>query len=201
VIISLLFMVIGFFLASSVWGLGMTVQGAALGLLAFGLVTSLGSGWRAAVVTAESPIELWNRQPISDNVLLLRRILYEVADRQTNGFPKIPVAAFVPEDGVVAWMLRDFVNAHFITDVNDAKTQEIALLPEANEPPNLGGSYVGSKFNVSANWNPQNVAFTDWISWWLQRKTRVPAATSDTIILWLRQDVYNGVPYQPVVGS
>jgi hypothetical protein len=197
VIISLLFMIIGFFLASSIWGLDTTIQGAALALVAFGLVTSLGSGWRAAAVTADNPIELWNRQPISDDMFLLRQTLSDVSDRQTNGFPKIPVAALVPDDSVVAWELRDYVNAQFITDVGDAKAQEIVLLPQTDEPPVLGGNYVGSKYDVSADWSPQTVQFSDLLAWWLQRKTRVPSTPINTMVLWLRQDIYNGTPYQP----
>lgn len=201
VIISLLFMIIGFFLASSIWGVNTTMQGAALGLLAFGLVTSLGSGWRAAAVTADNPIELWNRLPISEDVFLLRDALYEVADRQTNGFPKIPVQALVPDDGVVAWELRDFINTQFITDIGDAKAQQVVILPETNPPPNLDSSYVGSKFDVSADWSPQSVQISDWLAWWLQRKTRVPGTPINTLVLWLRQDVYNGSPYQPQIGG
>jgi hypothetical protein len=107
----------------------------------------------------------------------------------------------VPDDGVVAWELRDFVNTQFITDIGDAKGQQIVILPETNEPPNLGGSYVGSKFDVSADWSPQSVQFADWLAWWLQRKTRVPGTPINTLVLWLRQDVYNGVPYQPQIGG
>jgi len=201
VIISLLFMVIGFFLASSIWGIGMTAQGAALGLLAFGLVTSLGSGWRAAVVTAENPVEFWNRNPVSDDVFLLRKTLNELADRQTNGFPQIPITVLAPDDGILAWTLRDFANTRFITDVNDAKNQEIVLLPQTVEPPDLGGSYVGQRFDISASWNPQTVQLGDWLAWWLQQKTRLAAQPSDVMVLWLRQDVYDGVPSQPIPGN
>jgi hypothetical protein len=201
VIISLLFMVIGFFLASSVWGIGMTVQGAALGLLAFGLVTSLGSGWRAAVVTAENPVELWNRQPVSSDVFLLRKTMNELANRQTSGFPQFPVLVYAPDDGILAWTLRDFVNARFINDFADARNAEIVLLPQTAEPPDLGSNYVGQTFAVSANWNFQTVQIGDWLAWWLQQKTRLAAQPSEVMVLWLRQDVYNGVPTQPIPGS
>ncbi|MEO8606747.1 MAG: glycosyltransferase family 39 protein [Chloroflexota bacterium] len=199
VIISLLFMIIGFFLASSIWGLETTLQGAALALLAFGLVTSLGSGWRAAAVTADNPVELWNRQPVSEDMFLLRQTLQDVADRQTSGFPKIPIVALVPDDGVAAWELRDFVNAKYITDVGDAKAQQIVIMPQTNQPPNLDGNYVGSKYDLSADWSPQSVQFADVLAWWLQRKTRVPSTPVNTLVLWLRQDIYIGTPYQPQV--
>jgi hypothetical protein len=134
-------------------------------------------------------------------MFLLRQTLYDVADRQSSGFPKIPIMALIPEDGVAAWELRDFVNLQFITDVSDARTQEIAVLPQTAQPPDLGGNYVGSKYDLSADWSPQSVEFADLLAWWLQRKTRLPSTPINTLVLWLRQDIYNGTPYQPQVGG
>jgi hypothetical protein len=196
VIISLMSMVIGLFLAASIWGMQTTIQGAAIGLLAFGLVTSLSSGWWSAVEVSDSPIELWNREAISDETTLLRNTLNEVARRISGDLPQISIAALVPDDGVVAWLLRDYPNTRFIADLNDAKTQEIILLPMYNEAPDLGGSYVGQNFRISSTWNPASVRFADLLSWWTTGKTRVPASPSDTMVLWLRQDIYNGVPFQ-----
>jgi hypothetical protein len=200
VIISVMSMVIAFFLASSLWGIETTVQGAALGLLAFGLVTSLSSGWRASVVKSEDAVEFWNREAISDDTALLRNTLTEVSRRESGGYPRIPIVALAPEDGVVAWLLRDYVNTHFITDVTDAQTQEIALLPLYNEPPDLGGNYVGQTFPISDTWSPATVQFSDLLSWWVARRTRIAGAASNTMVLWLRQDIYNGVSGSGING-
>ncbi len=200
VLISLLFMVIGFFLAASIWGLPATSQGALLGLLAFGLLTSLGSGWNAAVVQADNPVEFWNRQPVSKELLRLRETLKELAERESGGFPGIPVAALVPSDGAVAWTIRDFSKTEFITETADAQGREIVILPRYSEPPDLGGPYVGQTFLLRRSWSASTLRLIDSLSWWTQRRVRTVPAPSEQVILWLRQDVYNGVPFEVGVG-
>lgn len=197
VVIIILFIVIGCFLAAGIWGAGMTARGALLGTLAFALVTSLGGGWRAAVEAADNPVELWNRQATSADTQLLRATLLELANRETSGFPRIAVTALAPDDGVVAWLLRDFPNTRFVSDAIAARTQEIVLLPAALENPDLGGSYVGQRFVITSTWNTRDVRFLDFLGWWLQRRTRTGGVPSETMVLWLRQDVYQGVPFEP----
>ena len=194
VLISVMSMIIGFFLAASLWGIEITTQGAAIALLAFGLVTSLGSGWRASVVTAENPVELWNRDAVSSETMLLRQTLNEIARRESRGYPQIPIVALAPQDGVIAWVLRDYVTTRFITDVHDAQAQEIALLPMYNEPPDLGGSYVGQTFHISETWSPGTIQLSGLLSWWIAGHNRISGTESNTMVLWLRQDIYDGVP-------
>ena len=68
-------------------------------------------------------------------------------------------------------------------------------LPEASEPPDLGGDYVGQEFVISHRWNLSALQGLDVLTWWAQRRTRSQHAPSDTMVLWLRQDIYNGVPF------
>ncbi len=195
VIIIILFMVIGFFLASSVWGVGTTAQGGLIGLLAFTLVTSLGGGWRVAVFSAADPVEFWNRNPTSSDVFLLRQTLIDLSRRQSGGFPMMDISVIAPQDGVIAWTLRDFSKTEYIPDVSAAKTQAIVLLPGTDSQPDLGGAYVGERFVVASAWDYQSLQPLDVPAWWLQRHTRTGGVPSDTIVLWLRQDIYNGVPF------
>lgn len=193
VIIIILFIIIGYFLAAGVWGVGMTTRGGLLGMLAFLLVTSLSGGWRTAVFSSADPVELWNRQAVSGDTTLLRRTLNELAERETSGFPKIPVAALAPDDGVVAWLLRDYPNARFITDITGGRLAEIVLLPTGFENPDLGGSYVGQQFVITSTWDLRTLRFIDFPAWWLQRRTRTVGIPSEEMVLWVRQDIYDGV--------
>lgn len=194
VIIIILFVIIGYFLAAGVWGIGMTTRGGLLGVMAFALVTSLGGGWRVAVYNADDPVELWNRQATSSDTILLRNTLLELAKRETSGFPEVQVSVLAPDDGVVAWLLRDFPNTTFIPDANAAKLVGVVLLPSVIEQPDLGGPYVGERFGITNTWNMGSVRLLDFPAWWLQRRTRTGGVPSDEMVLWLRQDVYNGVP-------
>lgn len=193
VLVALLFIITGYFMAGSVWGAGTATRGWALGVLAFGLVTSLGSGMNAAIYDADNPAELWHTQAISRNTMLLRQTLEELSQRESGGFPQLSITVLAPQDGAVAWLVRDYPNAQFIQDVSEARTQPIVLLPQLVENPDLGGSYVGQNFVISRAWSPQSVRLTDFPAWWLQRQTRTPATALNHVVLWLRQDIYSGV--------
>ncbi len=193
--ISVLFIGLGFFLVSSLWGMTAALRSAGLGLLVFGLVTSLGSGWGAAVTKAESAVELWHTEATGREVFVLRDTLDELSRRETRGVPRIPLFVLAPEDGVIAWTLRDYTEIQFITDASEARTQEFALLPMLAESPALGGAYVGQDFIVSRSWNLQTLQGLDILAWWMQRRTRFPDLPSQTMVLWLRQDIYDGTPF------
>lgn len=190
-VIALLLGVLGVLLMASLWGRAAALRGAGLGLLVFALVTSLGSGWNAAVPNATSPVELWHLRAPAQETALLRATLAELAWRETSAFPLIRVYAQVEQDSPAAWLLRDYPSTTFITRPSDARAQPIALLPPQAEPPPLGGSYVGQQFVVRRAWSPQTMPATDLLAWWLQRRVRI-APSAETLVLWLRQDVYDG---------
>lgn len=192
VIIALLFALIGYFYVSGEWDEGVTIRGALLGVLAFMLVTGLGSGWHIAVANADDPVEFWNRYPTGSAALELRVTLTDLIERQSSGFPEMAVTVLAPDDGVVAWLLRDFPNTTFITDASAARGQGVVLLPSTLEKPDLGGAYVGQKFVISRSWNFSGIGLPNVPAWWLQRRTLTGALPTDEMTLWLRQDVYNG---------
>jgi hypothetical protein len=197
--ITALFIFIGYFLGGSLWGNQTTLQGGALGLLVFGLVVGLGNGWRVSAAEANNPTELWHTQATSTDVFLLRQTLLDIADRQTGGFTEIPIVAQAPEDGVIAWVLRDFENARFISfsQMTDVGGEGIVILPSAGDTPALGGGYLGQNFLISQTWSPAWMQGMDFLTWWTQRRVRDGSTTSQVSVLWLRQDVFNGLPLQP----
>lgn len=193
IVIAVLLILIGYFLASSEWGEGIAIRGGALGIVAFLLITGLGSGWYIAVNNADNAVEFWNRNPTSYQTAQLRQSLMELADRQTSGFPEMAVSVLAPDDGVVAWLLRDFPKTTFITDPLAAKGEGVVILPSSIEKPDLGGAYVGHKVAISNGWDFRSITLLNFPAWWLQRRTLTADLPSDSVTLWLRQDVYNGV--------
>lgn len=196
-LISLAFIVLIYFMAVGLWGQAAALRGMALGLLVFGLATSFGAGWNAAVPNATNAVELWHVQATGREIFLLRDLLLELARRESRGVPRIPIAVLAPDDGALAWILRDFTNARYIVDVGEARAQPIVLLPALPEPPDLGGSYVGQDFIINREWNPQTMFGLDFPAWWSQRRTRSPEIPASVMVLWLRQDIYDGVPFEP----
>ncbi len=196
-IIPILFTIITFFMVASVWDDRTAARGFGLGLLVFTIVASIGSGWRIAVEAADKPAELWHTQAVSRDVFLLRETLLELGRRQSGGFLEVPVMAQTSPNGVVAWILRDFTNAQFISDPSQAVNAEIVLLPAqgtaGDEPdPGLGGSYVGQDFIISRAWSVNTMQVYDLPALWTQRRTRIEETGAERLILWLRFDVYEG---------
>jgi len=197
-IVMLLLLLFAGFTFASLYGGGTTMRGGAVGLLVVGLFASLGAGWQIAHSRANDATELWHLRTYGDEVFILRETLLELADRETEGFPQLELTVVVDDRdieryGVLAWMLRDFTNVRYVNDPAEARTQRIVIAPLTQEAPELRGNYVGQSLVISRQWEMASMALQDIPAWWFQRKTRVPAQPDQEIVLWLRQDVYDGV--------
>lgn len=194
-VVSLMLLVAGYFMASSLWGGRVALRGGGIGLLIFGMVTSFGTGWNVAVHYADDPVQFWHEAPVANHTFALRETLYAFADREHGGFPRNEIMALVPNDSSLAWTLRDFTNLRFIGDMNEARGAEIVILPLTVEPPALGGSYVGQTFVTRKVWSPQTMQGFDFLAWWMQGRTRIAPMPGETFVLWVRQDIYDGTPF------
>jgi hypothetical protein len=98
----------------------------------------------------------------------------------------------------VAWVLRDYPHVEYIPDVAAARLQPIALLPISVQPPDLGSSYVGQQFTITTGWDYRALRPAEFLAWWTQRNTRTVGVPIEAMVLWLRQDVYDGAqPFTP----
>lgn len=194
VFVTALFAVVTYFMAVSIWDRRTAWQGIGIGVLALGLLTSLGAGWNVAVVRADSPTEFWRTRATSMDTMLLRDTLFELARRETRGFPSFPIAVLAPQDSVIAWVVRDFTGVRFITEPSAAYGEGVVLF-DAPILPELGGSYVGQDFAVERSWSLSALQPIDLFAWWTQGRIRASANAeirADMAYLWLRQDVYEG---------
>jgi hypothetical protein len=197
------FAVVALFMGATVWSMRTVLRGAALALLAFTSLTSLGAGWRLSTTEAGNPREYWHLSATHRDTALLRETLLELGDRESRGFTLVPLSVAAEQDGIVAWLVRDFSNAEFITDMAEARGQGIVLV-DADIEPDLGGPYVGQDFTVRSTWNVNALPLTDMLGWWTQNKLSFDADNAidiDTAYLWLRQDVWQGTEQdQPGIG-
>lgn len=199
-LIAVLFLVIGYFLFASLWGNRTAWQGLGIGLAIFGGLTSLGAGWNATVANVDAPVVYWHMTATNGDTALLRQTLFEVARRETGGLPTLPVSVLAPQDGIVAWVLRDYSKTTFIGSVDDAVGAEVVLLPGSVDQPNLGSSYVGQDFVTQRTWDSSSMYLIDLPGWWAQQQARNAWASEDVINLWLRQDIYNGTTLDQATG-
>jgi hypothetical protein len=142
-------------------------------------------------------------QTTNADVFLLRETLFEVADRETKGFSTMPLTIEAAQDSVLAWVVRDFVNTRFITDLNEARGEGVVLI-SSQVMPDLGGDYVGQDFTTGESWSLQSLSDLDMLAWWTQQKVGYDAEASHdltTALLWLRQDVYDGLPEEQTIAG
>lgn len=194
--IPVMFLIVVSLMVTSLWNTRTALQGIGIAMLTFTLITSLGSGWVASVTNAESPMEPFHTETSSADLFLLRDTLFDLAERETSGFPTMELVVEAPQNSVLAWVVRDFRNARFITDLNEARGEPIVLI-SSPVLPDLGGDYVGQDFTTGDSWDLQSLSPLDILAWWTQRQAGFVATNSNmlsTALLWLRQDVYNGIP-------
>lgn len=216
ILIGLLLTLVGFFLASSVWGNIIPAQGMLLGLFGFMVFTNIGSGANLVGVRSNDASEPWYVVGTSDQTALLRETLQDFAFRETQNFALLPVTVVGDDDGIVAWLLRDFSDVTFVDSVAEAMRQPVILIPVSElavegedriRRPDLGGSYVGQQFEISTIWSVSWINGWQILPWWVERLDNLPDAAEpfvvqplplEEVILWVRQDIYDGVPFTPL---
>ncbi len=198
--ITLIFLIVGFFLAASYWGNYNTAQGVGLGMFFFLLISNVAGGWNTA--TLNRPTDLWHTTTTDLDIYLLRDSLFDVADRQTRGFPLVEVTVVLDNNGLqrdnmVAWLLRDFQNVNYVSTIIEARFDPVVLVPSSHGvEPDLGGSYVGQEFAIHQSWSLSGSSIWETLGWWLQGRIAPEKIQKHSAVLWLRQDVYDGVASQ-----
>lgn len=200
-VISIVFTFVGFFLVASFWTNEITLQGLGLGLFFYLVMSGLGGGWTAAVVNADKPDELWHPNATAMESMLLRETLFEIANRQSGGFPFYPIrvvtdeAGIITNDAMIAWLLRDFKDVEFVSKGTAVQGGEIILMAQSSvNDPDLGGDYVGQSFVLQRTWNVNYLYPFDIVAWWSMKRFRLDQQSEEIAILWLRQDIFNGIP-------
>jgi hypothetical protein len=201
-VVSALFVLISVFMAGTVWNSRVAVHGLGLGVLVFGLWTSLGAAWDASVTRADDPAELYRLYRVTHrDTALLRETLLDVAERESRGFTEMPLTLVAPSDGVAAWVARDFRNAVFVTDYVAARGAPVVLGANGQMPDDLGAGYLGQDFTLSQTWSTSTLTPFELAPWWTQRVVATPIVGLENADLWLRADIYSGSQFFDTQGQ
>ncbi len=188
-----------FLLIANFWGIGACLQGTGMGFFWLLLLSGLGGGWQASVANVESPDHLWREVAVTADAYLLRETLFELADRESSGFPLIDLV--IVEDGqskvsgrgLLAWLLRDFPHARFADFAGAAAGERIVIAADDERgTADLAGDYVGQRFLLRRKTSLTKLDVWDLAAWWSQGRLDPFSVEEEAVILWLRQDVYAG---------
>jgi hypothetical protein len=165
------------------------------------LISGLGGAWHGSIADAAAPRSLWQQRAVSTDAYLLRQTLFELAARDTSGFPTLDIVVVrdargtIKNDGLVAWLTRDFPNARFVNSAVEAAGAPIVLTAHSGEAATtLEGDYVGQRFLLRRSWGFADLGLWDLPAWWSQGRLRGSILNEEHALLWLRQDIYDGVP-------
>ena len=191
--------VIVFLLLANFWGLGTCLQGTGIGFCWLLLLSGVGGAWQATAANYNDPDGLWRERAIASDAYLLRDTLFELADRETLGFPMLEFTIvtdkrdFITDHGLVAWLARDFPNTRYVKFAAAAADDGIVLMSDnLDQAKDLAGNYVGQRFILRRSVSIADVDIWDIAAWWSQGRLDRGLVQEEAAILWLRQDVYNG---------
>ena len=207
-LVTTLLVLVVYFLSSSFVGATMPLQAFLLGAFLGVLLTSFGAGWNLVGTRSDDASEVWFVNGISDEVQHLRQTLEDLTFRQTSNMPYLPVSAVAPDDGVVAWVLRDFINVDFVESVTQARRAQVIVMTsydlltgvEMGQTPelDLGGTYLGQSFVIKTTWRSGWLNGLQPLAWWSARldSGAIPILLYprdlERVVLWVRHDVYDG---------
>jgi hypothetical protein len=179
-----------FFLLGSLWGARTAWRGTALGTLAYLLLVGYGVGWGAAWLNYGDPREFWYVNPVTDDVRELRSTLREMSLRQTGEPKQMDITAWAPQDGALAWALRDYPNTVFVDGVGPETKTAAVLAPWSPQPARMGADYVGKDLIIRQTWHVRQLSWRDALLWFYRNGTQEKPVAGERLMVWIRKDVY-----------
>lgn len=179
-----------YFLIGSLWGARTAWHGVALGTLGALLLFGVGAGGHAALMGTGDPRVLWHTDPVTDDLRELEDTLVTMSLRATGTPHLIDITARAPDDGALAWALRRNPNTTFVGGVGPEVRSAVVIAPQVEPEPVLGADYVGKDLIIRRAWSLDTLSWRDMIMWLYRGASRVAPVPSDTMMLWVRSDVY-----------
>ncbi|GAB4570697.1 MAG: hypothetical protein Kow0077_05410 [Anaerolineae bacterium] len=192
-VMSLMLFGILFFLGASLWGAKSTTRSTWLALALFLGFYTASTAWRVGVTHVDNPTELWHVSAVDRELGMLRETVQEASLRQTGGPQQLAFVASVPDDGAVAWQLRDFDHLRYVPVVDQRAVDPVLVTPESFAPETLGARYVGQAVIVQRTFDLASLHWTDLPVWIMYGEARVQPQAQERVLLWVRDDVY-GLP-------
>lgn len=179
-----------YFLVGSLWGARTAWHGLALGTLGALMLFGLGAAGHAATVGRGDPRTLWHANPVTDDIRELEETLETMSLRATGTPHLMDITAQVPRDGALAWALRRYPNTTFVGGIGPEVTSAAVIAPQVEPEPVLGASYIGKDLIMRRAWSFDSLSWRDMIMWLYRGASRIAPVPSETIMLWVRADVY-----------
>jgi uncharacterized protein (TIGR03663 family) len=169
-------------------GPGPALRGAALAVVALGLMGMMGVSWRLNY----GPLTHLAYQPLAGiptaaDITALTDTLATVADQRSGGEKRALDVILVGLDSpALLWQLRDYDNLKQAGSLVSEAPPHVIIAP-ANLELGLGQPYFGQDFTLDAVWSPVGLTPKDLLNWLIYRQAST-RPQGNQVVLWLRVD-------------
>ncbi|MFB0546711.1 MAG: hypothetical protein ACETWB_07360, partial [Anaerolineae bacterium] len=185
-VIVALFFPLGLVALYWIWfGGGTALRGGGLILLLILGFLTLGFGWGLNFRHESDPREIMATAPTSPDVLNLLKTLERFSSEREGDKHVVAITVDEATGPVLAWYLRDFRNAHFVTDPGSSTDTAAVITLARDTAPALAEGYGGQDFLLRSSWRLEGLSGADLARWFLYRQATTPVQTNK-VILWVK---------------
>ncbi|MBI1792585.1 MAG: hypothetical protein HYR70_00150 [Chloroflexi bacterium] len=182
---SLFLLVVSILLVAVGWSIRSARLGAIWGLVAVLSVYSLGAMFGAGGLRASPGSEFWSSGALPAEEYLLLTTVDQVSDWSKTNVNAQPITIVGIKSPALEWLLRK--HKVEVVDSLDVSVSPPIIITTEQDNPGLAAGYRGQGFV----WRQQplwgNALLPDWMSWIVFRQM---PQTSETIIVWVRSDLF-----------
>ncbi|MBN1119806.1 MAG: glycosyltransferase family 39 protein, partial [Anaerolineae bacterium] len=160
-----------------------------LGTLIIGLSFAAGQSATLSFARTTSPFEPMNVSPGQNGINRIVETIKEVSNLSSGQPYTDEVVVEEEASGALAWALHPFSNVEYVPVVNPSVASPMVITTGEDDNPALGSEYVGQDFVITESWTPENLMFTEFLSWTIYRSVKAETR-SERVILWVRNDIY-----------
>ncbi len=171
------------------WSWQVSQRGLVFGTGAALCIYTISVLWGASYLRMNQPQELWNSSPGIGQADLLQSSLHDLTNWHSGGDPKNIDLVVTVDSTALRWLLRDYIQAKFITQIGVENLPAVLITPQTQSLPTLVSSYRGQDFVWWTRPGWQAALPAEFLPWFTYRDAPV---AEEKIILWVRSDLFPG---------
>lgn len=176
------------FLVAAGWTAKTALWGLSFGVVSILMVLMFSFTWKSAYLYPNGAQELWSSGTAAGQLQEIAKTLSELSWR-SQGQPYELDLVITADAPSLRWALRHFKQAQFKPLIRPSETPAAILTPGNQESLSLPASYRGQDFVLRERSTDSIPAPANWIRW---AAFRQGTSAQETVILWVRNDIFPG---------
>lgn len=173
------------------WSSRIGLYGLALGIAASLFIFSLSALGNSTGIAGRPPAELWRAGPAFAQADLLSKTLSDHIGWRSDTHKTPEVVLLEMTSPALEWLLRGYPGLRVEKSVPVSVMPEFLISTDAVQL-DQAAAYTGTGFDLSRSPTWDLIPPTEWVNWLVYRTVRTDAWAKQTVILWVRSDLFPG---------